>query len=86
MNRLEQESYKAKLAEANCAQQTTPTPMGIGAAYYGDECKALPARESLSHQLRHAASNLDNASKALRILEAHPEFEDLIWLMRSGLI
>ena len=26
------------------------------------------------------------ASKALRILEAHPEFEDLIWLMRSRLI
>lgn len=36
--------------------------------------------------LRKANEEGEQLNKAVRILEQHPEFEDMIWLIRSGLV
>ena len=43
-------------------------------------------RSQLLRRLRDADRDSETAKRALRIIEAHPEFEDFAWLMRSGLI
>lgn len=67
--------------------------------YYGDMCgdqqttgtanaRLAPAsaREQVMHRLRRSNEEGEQLNKAARILEAHPEFEDLLWLIRSGVV
>ena len=69
--------------EANAKQAAglwQGAPIGI------DQCKESSQREQLMNRLRRSNNEGEMVSRALRILEAHPEFEDLIWLLRSGVI
>ena len=69
--------------EANveqAAERWQGAPIGI------DQCKESSQREQLMNRLRRSNNEGEMVSRALRILEAHPEFEDLIWLLRSGVI
>jgi hypothetical protein len=82
----------AKLAAAqqgDCAKgQAQGVTGGIAGAkaYYGDCEKQVPLRETLRHRLHRTDYERDTLSRAAQILDAHPEFEDLIWLIRSGLV
>lgn len=68
--------------------QTVAAPQ----AYYGDTCNAGAAckprttAESLGAEAFYVEERLKNMHRAADILAKHPEFEDLIWLIRSGLI
>ena len=69
--------------EANveqAAERWQGATMGI------EPCKESSQREQLMNRLRRSNNEGEMVSRALRILEAHPEFEDLIWLLRSGVI
>lgn len=61
---------------------------------YADQCNAgtapgySPQVESLSQQIgrriQRESDNLSNLYRAKDILQRHPEFEELAWLIRSG--
>lgn len=62
-------------------------------AQYADQCNAAQGyspKETLSQQigrrLNHESENISNLYRAQDILLRHPEFEELAWLIRSGLI
>jgi len=81
----------------DCNQETN-AKMQAEKAYYGqaqtagnlgyatDTPKQVPIRERLASRLNRSYADNENMHKALRILEAHPEFEDFIWLFQSGLV
>ena len=64
------------------------------AAQYGD-CETTgqtagvlerTLRERLQFEVNRGHESMNNSRKALRILEQHPEFEDFLWLLRSGIL
>lgn len=87
-----EDQYGASKLKQMQAEQTGATQgMGIAGAapYYGDTCAtklAEDTRSRLMRRLRNGNEEHQNLNRAIRILESHPEFEDLIWLIRSGLI
>ena len=74
-----QEAVNAKLAYEQQAGQTIP--MGIGASQ-----REIGPRESVMKRLRESNREHEKLNKAARILEMHPEFEDMIWLIHSGVL
>lgn len=80
MNLSEENMQNAKLA-ADMAGRAGQT-MGMGV----NQCKEASTRERLLNQLNRASEDQGKISYALRILEAHPEFEDFLWLVRSGVL
>ena len=89
MNNLnEQNEVNAKMqAEKAYYSSQGQVQVGIGGqAYYGDCAKEVPLREALKHRLHRADYEHDTLTRAAKILDAHPEFEDLLWLVRSGLV
>jgi hypothetical protein len=63
-----------------------PNPSG---AYYGESpvtTKEAGLRDLLYQRINRAQNDTEKLAKAIRILKAHPEFEDLLWLIRSGLV
>lgn len=55
-----------------------------GAALCGESPRPS-LRHRLECQVQASASATDNTLRAITILRDHPEFEDFIWLIRSGL-
>jgi len=65
------------------------------AAQYGDcettgqaQCgvRERTLRERLQFEVDRGRESMNNSRKAIRILEQHPEFEDFLWLLRSGIL
>jgi hypothetical protein len=83
-------NYEEKLKvsqQAQCGQQAQTNPGATRSDYYDNTTeREMLIREKLFSRLRSADNESSSINKALRILEAHPEFEDFIWLMRSGLV
>jgi hypothetical protein len=42
--------------------------------------------ERLQYEHRHADKAANDKGRALHILSRHPEFEDFLWLIRSGVV
>jgi hypothetical protein len=62
-----------------------------GAQTTGDarnECiqKQVPQRELLMRRLRRGNEEHEKLNRAIAILEAHPEFEDFMWLLRNSML
>lgn len=78
--------YATEQAEKEaCAQQGTAA--GLKQAYYGDTCgKEISIRERLQIQAMQAEGQADQTKRAIDILDRHPDFEELLWLIRSGLV
>jgi len=63
-------------------------------AQYAQTCTTAqgysPIVETLSQQigrrLQRESDNISNLYRAQDILQRHPEFEELVWLIRSGVI
>ncbi len=51
-----------------------------------DKCITVSLAEQLRGWLNRESKNTQQMRHALRILEAHPEFEELLWLLRSGVV
>jgi hypothetical protein len=73
-------------AQAEAKQQAQAQ---YGAALCADQQGYSP-QESLVQQIGRRINsengNLSNLYRAQDILQRHPEFEDLTWLIRSGLV
>ena len=52
----------------------------------GTQRKTWGHAESIRNRLARSNEEQQTLSRALRILEQHPEYEDLIWLIRSGAV
>ena len=74
---------KMQAEKAYYAQGQTPS---TNLGYATDSPKQVPARERLMNRLNRSYADNDNLHRAIKILEAHPEFEDFIWLFQSGLV
>jgi hypothetical protein len=76
-----------------CDQEQASTPLrsgGIRGGYTTSDTCTGAARELLVHRLQRLVSErYDNASRlnrAIDILQRHPEFEEFLELLRSGLV
>jgi hypothetical protein len=45
-----------------------------------------PSIEVLRKRQSESSEDLHRITRAINILERHPDFDDLIWLLRSGLV
>lgn len=63
-------------------------------AQYADQCnnaegyspKAETLAQQIGRRLNRESDNLSNLYRAKEILLRHPEFEEMLWLIRSGLV
>jgi hypothetical protein len=85
--RLAREQQKSRDCDTNpattgCASGETFTGQGVlsGLGTYTNLYGRLRAEHGIHVDRRR------ELARALNILERHPEFEDLIWLIRSGLV
>lgn len=68
-------------------QKQTAGLVGATTGNYQNECAGNPSLTyRLERRVQDGFAQSDNANRALRILQAHPEFEDFLWLLRSGLV
>lgn len=74
-----EKAYSARLDE--CCGQASPAQQQAGYCI-GDNnlLDQLSMRRSIS------ADEASRLNRAISILKKHPEFEDLLWLIRSGLV
>jgi len=84
------EQLKSAINEAKCQQQAQAKAQYADCSGGSVLGAAVGRPYTLAEQLEKSASGSyqqgSDYSKASSILRAHPEFEDLIWLIRSGLI
>jgi hypothetical protein len=69
---------KADAAQVNAGQ-------AVGSLKASTEARE-PTISRLHRRAQQSAAETENSVRALQILKRHPEFEDLIWLIRSGLV
>ena len=79
-------------AEAQKAHESGCVPMAAQQAhpYSGDtQCSGVAAGrlgDRFGYEIYHAQNRIENMKRASDILTRHPEFEELLWLIRSGLV
>jgi hypothetical protein len=83
--RDEANMVNAKMAEAAWEKEQLSRAGTTMGAMQGSP-QQISMRESLMGRLRRSNEEHTNVNRAMNILEAHPEFEDLLWLIRSGVI
>ncbi len=72
--------------QAECANQVLMGQSQGVAGVPADICITVSLAEQLRGRLNRESKNTQQMRHALRILEAHPEFEELLWLLRSGVV
>lgn len=80
--------YSNLQGQGQCGPAPAETGYCVGEQNAHDRCKsaAIPISEELRHRRRRNFQDTERLNRALEILTAHPEFEDFLWLIRSGLV
>lgn len=83
---MRRQKLGAMEAQSTCAgaeKAYAPSPMGLA------DCGVSVSHDPLHvlrMQVRDGHRRAQDAARALDILERHPEFHELVWLVRSGLV
>ena len=89
-----QEKRMAAIAEAakedarrNLMEQgAAANPTGYAADFSNCMQKEKPLAFRLRRRMNASEEKYNKTARALNILERHPELEELLWLLRSGLV
>lgn len=85
--RRQDESQNLKFAQDMYGTATQKPQTASGAIYgIGTATREQTLAESMAFRADREQENAERSRKAARILIEHPEFEDFIWLLRSGQI
>jgi len=87
------EAYAKMQAEkAYCADQVAVRAARPSGGTYGSgtqmagDCEDQPLFGQLKMRQSIATNERQQLNRAVDILKTHPEFEDFLWLLRSGLV